>query len=301
MRNLIPLLIPLLILVVGVRAPAETWRFEGAAVNDLGRLTREQLFTRWPPVQLPEGRPPQLPGHFVLYRHEGLTYYFGPYLRETGARRAEDTLRELRSRLIRMDDKFATSEVQLVRTGTDGGAPDEWDGESDPSDEPDGSNPAPKTPTPHPAEESQPPAPQPSDKSDPETQSPTTQSPPPAENSGDGNPSEDEQPSPTPDPKATPPQEATPEPTPAPTPTPIPEPAPTPTPEPTPAKPTPEPTATPIPTSAPQPPPSPTPETPLDPPPFNTSASPRNPSAFWIISAAIVLLTAGAYAFRRKP
>ncbi|MDA3874394.1 MAG: hypothetical protein PF795_10610, partial [Kiritimatiellae bacterium] len=89
-------------LVLTVRALtalyAETWQFEAAAVNDLGRMNRETLFRNWLPLELPDGQTPQIPGEFVLYLHEGLTYYFGPFRNPERAKEAERTLRTLRER-----------------------------------------------------------------------------------------------------------------------------------------------------------------------------------------------------------
>ncbi len=98
---------------------AETWRFEAAAVDDLGRMNRESLFRAWLPLELPDGQAPQIPGEFVLYQHEGLTYYFGPFRNPDRAKEAERKLRTLRERLIAMDEKFTTSTVDRIETSTE--------------------------------------------------------------------------------------------------------------------------------------------------------------------------------------
>ncbi|MGA0333866.1 MAG: hypothetical protein ACO3NW_07915, partial [Kiritimatiellia bacterium] len=69
---------PVWLVFISLALQAETWQFEGDAVFDLGRMNRENLFRQWLPEELPDGRTPQVSGYFVMYRHEGLTYYFGP-------------------------------------------------------------------------------------------------------------------------------------------------------------------------------------------------------------------------------
>lgn len=101
---------------------AETWQFEAAALNDLGRMTREALFSQWLPKSLPEGQVPSIPGEFVMYRHEGLTYYFGPYLHPDEALRAEQTLLNFQKQLISLDAKFRSSEVARIESSQTPGA-----------------------------------------------------------------------------------------------------------------------------------------------------------------------------------
>ena len=102
---------------------AETWQFEAAAVNDLGRMTREALFSQWLPLALPEGQSPAIPGEFVMYQHEGLTYYFGPFLNQAEAAKAEATLLALQKKLIALDAKFQSSRVEIVESSQQPGEP----------------------------------------------------------------------------------------------------------------------------------------------------------------------------------
>ncbi|MCC5849112.1 MAG: hypothetical protein JJU29_13580, partial [Verrucomicrobia bacterium] len=101
----------------GLTLQAATWHFPGAAVRDLPRMNRATLFNTWNPRELPAGTAPQTAGHYVIYRHEALTYYFGPFSEEAEAQTAERDLNALRQALIQQDEKFTTSRVDRVQTG----------------------------------------------------------------------------------------------------------------------------------------------------------------------------------------
>ena len=90
---------------------AATWQFEGAAVKDLGRLDRQALFDLWLPIQLKEGTTPQSVGTYVSYQHEGLLYYFGPFLNKERALAARKDLEDLRVQLVSLDPKFESSTI----------------------------------------------------------------------------------------------------------------------------------------------------------------------------------------------
>lgn len=100
-----------------------TWQFEGAAVQDLGRLDRQSLFDTWLPIELEDGTVPKVQGIFVSYQHEGLLYYFGPFLDKAQAEEARARLDQLRARLIKVDPKFRTSTVSTVETQPGSEAP----------------------------------------------------------------------------------------------------------------------------------------------------------------------------------
>ena len=101
-------------------------------MQDLGRMSRETLFDTWLPVRLNDGSAPQINGIFVLYQHEGLRYYFGPFLDEQRAEDAEKELTELRTQLVDIDPKFRTSRISTVITGQQG-APQSTSLESSPA------------------------------------------------------------------------------------------------------------------------------------------------------------------------
>jgi len=91
---------------------AHIWQFPGEAVEDLTRLTLEELFQRWDPEPL-AGPEPSEPGEYVQYRHEALLYFFGPFSDREAARQARETLDGIREILIRRDAKFQTSQIDL--------------------------------------------------------------------------------------------------------------------------------------------------------------------------------------------
>ncbi|MCC5845716.1 MAG: hypothetical protein JJU05_15820 [Verrucomicrobia bacterium] len=112
----------LLCLLPGGILPAQIWQFPGEAVEDLTRLTLEELFERWDPAPLSETEPAE-PGEYVEYRHETLVYFFGPYPDEETARQAQETLDGIREILIQRDAKFQTSRIQRHhRPGAPGSA-----------------------------------------------------------------------------------------------------------------------------------------------------------------------------------
>lgn len=102
----------LLLLMLSSPLPAQIWQFPGGAIDDLTRLTLEELFDTWQPKPLPEAEPSD-PGEYVQYRHETLTYFFGPFESPEAADNARNTLKDIQAILLRRDPKFATSEVSL--------------------------------------------------------------------------------------------------------------------------------------------------------------------------------------------
>ncbi len=302
----------LLMLLTGILS-AETWQFEAAAVNDLGRMTRGALFSQWLPLALPEGQSPAIPGEFVMYQHEGLTYYFGPFLNQAEAAKAEATLLALQKKLIALDAKFQSSRVEIVESSQKPGEPG---GENTkPPESKNGPKPS-EEETPSNAESNpggaseEPPQGENSEKMDPagteksSESSDASETPPQAESEDTSEPNDAPAP---PETAETPPPEEISAETPEEIPTPLPEPTPTPTPEPAPTA-TPTPTATPAamatpipailpaPQTTPQPTAMPAAEMTQDP----SSLKEANPQMFWLGSFLVIGLLAGIYQAIKK-
>lgn len=84
------------------------------AIRDAFEVDQHTFAARWKGIEIPDGTFPVEKGYYSIYRHENLTYLFGPTGPKTAAERYFHDLVQLRDNLIRQDSKFSNSSLELI-------------------------------------------------------------------------------------------------------------------------------------------------------------------------------------------
>ena len=133
------------------RLPAKTLLLPVEAVEDSRYVTLEDFRLLYPGIDI-SGYTPDEEGWYVRYRHENLTYYFGPVSDHAGALRHKRRLEKIRHDVIRKRESLASSEIVLYQfsperleaqlsggrqeQGEDQSAPEQQKAQSEPRQEP---------------------------------------------------------------------------------------------------------------------------------------------------------------------
>lgn len=110
-----------LLLVLALPLGAETLVLPVEAITDSGRLSAAEFAERHPGIAL-DGTVPEAEGYFVRYRHENLTYLFGPVAERTAAERWRLDLEVIRDQAVAARPALRSSTVDLFEFRFDNAA-----------------------------------------------------------------------------------------------------------------------------------------------------------------------------------
>jgi len=126
-------LLALLALLLPLRLAALTMVYPVEAINDFWFLQAAEFDEKYPGIEITGGLSLSDEGWYVRYRHENLTYFFGPIAEQETARLRMWDMEAVRDEAIRYEPALETSQVDYVNftyTGVFGrrGDGDEADG-----------------------------------------------------------------------------------------------------------------------------------------------------------------------------
>ena len=104
-----------LALLLPLRLAAFTKVYPVEAINDLWLLHAAEFDEKYPGIEITGGLSLSDEGWYVRYRHENLTYFFGPIVEQETARLRMWDLEAVRDEAIRYEPALLTSQVDYVR------------------------------------------------------------------------------------------------------------------------------------------------------------------------------------------